>query len=95
MITHETRRESHNSIDEKKRYNQILSILEGSDGMSAREVAVEMCKRHYAPTSERNFSAPRLNELVAKKEVEVIGKRKCPYSNKNVAIYKVVEKCRK
>ena len=89
MVTYATKQESNKNIDRKKRYSQIMSILKGRT-MTAKEVAVEMNLRGFAPTSERNFAAPRLTELVDRGIVEVVGKRKCQYSNKMVAMYKLV-----
>lgn len=89
MTTYETRRESNKKVDRQKRYNQILHILKGRT-MTAKEVAVEMNRRGLTPTSERNFAAPRLTELVNDGLVEVVGKRKCQYCHKMVAQYKLV-----
>ncbi len=89
MVTYATKQESNKNIDRKKRYSQIMSILKGRT-MTAKEVAVEMNLRGFVPTSERNFAAPRLTELVDRGIVEVVGKRKCQYSNKMVAMYKLV-----
>lgn len=85
----ETRAESNESVNKEKRYKQILGILEGSgsDGMTAKEVAVEMHRRNYTPSAERNFSAPRLTELQKAGKVEAIGKTKCRYTGKTVAVY--------
>lgn len=91
MITQETRRLSHENVDKEKRYKQILECMNGNQ-MTAKEAAVEMYKRGYIPTSERNFSAPRLTELEKKGLVKVVGKKKCEYTGKTVAIYKKVEK---
>lgn len=88
MITLETRHESNETVDKQKRYMQILEIL-GNKEMTAKEIAVEMCNKGYVPTPERNFSAPRLTELSIKGIVEPIGKRKCEYTGKTVALYKV------
>ncbi len=52
----ETRAEAHESVDKALRYNQILEIL--TEPMTAKEVAVEMHRRGFIPTTERNFSAP-------------------------------------
>jgi hypothetical protein len=89
MVTYATKQESNKNVDRKKRYSQIMSILKGRT-MTAKEVAVEMNLRGFVPTSERNFAAPRLTELVDRGIVEVVGKRKCQYSNKMVAMYKLV-----
>lgn len=83
----ETRAESNETVDREKRYRQILDILDGSDGMTAKEVAVEMHRRNYTPSAERNFSAPRLTELQKAGKVEAIGKTKCRYTGKTVAVY--------
>lgn len=88
MTTYETRRESNEKVDREKRYEQILNILRGKT-MTAKEVAVEMNQRGYVPTSERNFAAPRLTELVNKGMVQVVGKKVCEYTNKKVAQYQL------
>lgn len=87
--TLETRSESNETVDRKKRYSQILEVL-GNNEMTAKEIAVEMFNRGYIPTSERNYSAPRLTELSIKGEVEPVGKKKCIYSRKMVAVYRRV-----
>lgn len=91
MITKDTRQEALESVDKEKRYKQILECIDGRE-YTAKEVAVEMFKRGYIPTSERNFAAPRLTELEHKGIVETIGKKKCEYTGKTVAIYRKVEK---
>lgn len=88
MTTYETRRESNENVNREKRYVQILNILRGKT-MTAKEVAVEMNQRGYVPTSERNFAAPRLTELVNKGMVQVVGKKVCEYTNKKVAQYQL------
>ena len=85
--TEETRAEANASVDRAKRYMQILAILDGGD-MTAKEVAVEMQKRGFIPTSERNYSAPRLTELEKLGKVQTIGKKKCQYTGKTVAVYR-------
>lgn len=86
----ETRAEANETVNREKRYRQILDILDGNE-MTAKEVAVEMCRRGYVPTSERNFTAPRLTELQQRGVVEAIGKKKCQYTNKTVAVYRIRE----
>lgn len=90
IITFTTRHESEALVDKKKRYSQILEILDGGKEMTAKEIAVEMNKRGYIPTSERNFTAPRLTELSQNGVVEPIGKKKCQWTNKSVAVYKII-----
>ena len=89
MITFETRSEANDTVDKKKRYRQILEILQDGKEMTAKEIAVEMCQRGYVPTPERNFAAPRLTELSIKGLVEPCGKQKCSYTGKTVALYKM------
>jgi len=89
--TLETRKLSHDSIDKKTRYKQIYEILKGGKELTAKEIAVEMCRRGYATTSERNTSGPRLTELSQTGIVEPVGKKKCSYSGKRVAVYKLLK----
>lgn len=90
ITTFDTRAISHEGVDKQKRYRQILSILAGHE-MTAKEVAVEMMLRGFIPTSERNFTAPRLTELSKAGVVEPVGRRKCKYTGKTVAVYAVRE----
>ena len=83
----ETRAEAHESVDKEKRYKQIIECL--TQPMTAKEIAVEMCQRGYIPTSERNFSAPRLTEMQKAGKVEIIGKKKCSYTGKTVSVYAI------
>jgi hypothetical protein len=91
ITTLDTRSEANETVDKKKRYKQIIEILYGGKEMTAKEIAVEMCNRGYIPTNERNFTAPRLTELSYKGIVEPIGKQKCTYTGKKVAVYKLRE----
>lgn len=79
------------TVDKKKRYKQIIEILIDGKEMTAKEIAVEMCKRKYIPTTERNFAAPRLTELNHKRIVEIVGRKRCVYTGKTVAVYALVE----
>ena len=88
MITFENRAEAHETVDKQLRYMQIIEILDGKE-MTAKEIAVEMKKKGYIPTDERNFAAPRLTELSIKGIVEPIGKKKCSYTGKTVSVYKI------
>lgn len=83
----ETRAEAHEKVDKKKRYRQIIEILTGSEGMTAKEIAVKMMQKGYTPTSERNWAAPRLTEMSRNGVVDIIGKKKCKYTGKTVSIY--------
>lgn len=94
-ITHQTRQLSFEDIQDKKekRKKQILSILSiDFREMTAKEVAVEMFELGWTPSNERNYSAPRLTDLAGEDKVKVIGKKKCDYTGKTVAIYKITQK---
>lgn len=88
LPTFETRRESYEQVDKQRRYREILECLEGKQ-LTAKETAVEMYKKGYIPSTERNFTAPRLTELCQKGIVEPVGKTKCKYTGKTVAVYEV------
>lgn len=90
IITYDTRHDSHETVDKAKRYAQIKDVLAGGP-MTAKECAVEMMARGYIPTAERNFTAPRLTELSRRGIVEPIGKKKCSYTGKTVAVYGLVD----
>ena len=85
--TLETRYESNEKVDRQKRYSQIIEILQEGKQMTAKEIAVEMYNRGYVPTNERNFSSPRLTELMQKGIVEQVGKHVCKYTGKKVAVF--------
>jgi len=92
MPTLETRAEAHEKVDKKKRYAQIKECLKeamafGFAGLTAKECAVMMMQKGYIPTSERNFTAPRLTEMSQDGIVEPIGKTTCTYTGKTVAVY--------
>lgn len=91
-ITRETRQMSFDDIQDKtkKRYMQILNRLD--QPKTAKELAVELFELGYIPSSERNYTAPRLTELVDFGMVKVIDKKKCKYTGKMVAVYERTEK---
>lgn len=91
IVTFTTRALAEEDIKPTKqqRYKQILEILDGNE-MTAKEIAVEMYKRGYSDTMDRNCSAPRLTELMHKMIVEPIGKKRCQYTGKTVAVYRKV-----
>ena len=89
----EARKESEETVDKKIRYQQIIEILtDSSEPLSAKEIAVEMYKKHYVPTSERNFSSPRLTELLKMGIVDCVGKKVCEYTNKTVGVFELCKK---
>lgn len=80
--------EAYESVDKQKRRMQIIEILEDAEEpMSAKEIAVEMYKRGYTPTSERNFASPRITELLRTGVLDCLGKKKCEYSGKSVSVF--------
>ena len=96
FTTLETRHDSNEAVDRRVRYRQIIDVLKehrvyicrGNElGMTAKQIAVEMHRKGYIPTSERNFTAPRLTELSKKGIVEPIGKNYCNYTGKMVTVY--------
>lgn len=96
-ITEETRRESFEALDAATVNRHIIDILGGilpeegeTEGMTAREIAEEMYKRHYIPYPVRQAAAPRLTELVAAGVVEVTGKKLDEQTDRKVAVYRLV-----
>jgi len=89
--TLETRSEANETVDKAKRYKQIIEILVGGKEMTAKEIAVEMCNRGYTPTTERNFSSPRITELLKNGVLDCIGKKRCDYTSKTVSVFKLRE----
>lgn len=90
ITPYETRREAHESVNKEKRYQQILEVLREYGPMTAKEVAVKLATKGYVPDAERNWSAPRLTEMSHNGLVEPIGKKKCKYTGKTVAVYEVL-----
>lgn len=91
-VTLGTRHDSNESVDKEQRYKQILEIMsEHSIPLTAKEIAVFMFSKGYTPTTERNFSAPRLTEMSQKGIVEPVGKKKCSYTGKMVSVYVLTE----
>ena len=86
-ITAITRQLSFEDIQDKKRkrYEQILNRLDKPK--TAKELAVELFKLGFIPSTERNYTAPRLTELEKMGFVKVIDKKKCEYTGKKVAVY--------
>lgn len=90
MITYETRQISFEDIKpkRKKRYEQILDrLMTGTK--TAKEIAVELFELELIPSTERNYTAPRLTELEKMGLVKVIEKTKCKYTGKTVAVYEI------
>lgn len=86
-VTTQTRQLSFNDIQEKtkKRYEQILDRLDKPK--TAKEIAVELFEIGVIPSTERNYTAPRLTELEKMGYVKAVDKKKCEYTGKTVAVY--------
>ena len=85
-VTHETRGIAEEEVNKSVRYRQVLEVM-GDDALTAKEIAVRMYEKGYIPTSERNFSAPRITELCKTGYIEPVGKKKCKYTGKTVAVF--------
>lgn len=83
----EARAEANESVPREKRYSQILDCLAERGPSTAKEIAVWMQLGGMIPTSERNYTAPRLTELCEIGRVEPVGKTKCWYTGKTVTVY--------
>ncbi len=78
------------TANKQKRKREILSVLkEFPDGLTAKEIAVLMCLKGYIPTTERNFTSPRLNEMLKDNIIIIKGRKVCKYTHKTVFIYAV------
>lgn len=93
MITQYTRQMSFEDIKPKRkiRYEQILDRMQ-TGPKTAKEVAIELFDLGLIPSTERNYTAPRLTELEKMGLVKVIDKKKCQYSGKTVAVYEITTK---
>ncbi len=89
----ETRGESEEKVNKQLRYSQIIEILqETNKPMSAKEIAVEMKRRGYTPTSERNFVSPRATELLKIGVLECVGKKICQFTGHSVGVFELRQK---
>ena len=93
MITYETRQLSFEDIKpkRKKRYEEILDRLIFGQ-KTAKQIAVELFEMGLIPSTERNYTAPRLTELEQLGLVKATGKAKCEYTGKKVAVYEITPK---
>jgi hypothetical protein len=89
--TMETRAEAHESVDKKRRCLQILECLRENGSLTAKECAVIMMQKGYVTTSDRGWCAPRMTEMSHSGIIEPIGKKKCVYTGKKVAVYQIRE----
>lgn len=88
-ITMQTRQMSFNDIQlkTKVRYEQILACMDSPK--TAKEIAVELYELGIIPSTERNYTAPRLTELAKMGFVKAVDKKKCEYTGKTVAVYEI------
>lgn len=91
-ITYQTRQMSLEDIQDKTkiRYIQILNRLDKPK--TAKELAVELFELGYTPSTERNYTAPRLTELEKMGYVKAVEKKKCKWTGKMVAVYERTQK---
>ena len=91
-VTKETRKQAYEHVLKNlglRQHNVYQSLKNFPDGVTARELASYMYEKGLAPSPERNSVHPRLNELVELGLVEIVGKVKCQFSNRKVAVYKI------
>ena len=90
IVTQQTRQLSFEDMQLKKkiRYEQILNRLQNGK-KTAKEIAVELFELKLIPSTERNYTAPRLTELEQMGLVKSTSKKKCQYTGKKVAIYEI------
>ena len=89
-VPYETRAEANEKIDRKLRYSQIKECLREKPQQTAKEIAIMMYNKGYIPSTERNYTAPRLTELSQIGVVEAIGKTRCKYTGKTVSVYELL-----
>ena len=87
ITTYDTRAEAHEVVDKQKRYSQILECLMENGDLTAKECANIMMMKGYIPTSERNFTAPRMTEMCAKGLLDQVGSKTCAWTGKRVTVY--------
>ena len=61
------------------------------EGLTAKEIAVQMKALGYCDNEDRNNASPRLNELMNIGVVEPIGKKTCEYTGKKVSVYRLIK----
>lgn len=88
LTTFDTRAAANEEVDRSKRYREIIDVLQGKE-LTAKEIAHILWHKKLIPTPERNFTAPRLTELSQRGIVEPIGKKKCAWTGRTVAVYKL------
>jgi len=89
-ITQATRLESLNEIKSSipTRQEECLSSLRKMGTGTASELAYDLYALGFTDSFQRNYTHPRLNELVKDGVVEIIGKEKCKFTGRKVAVYR-------
>lgn len=83
MITHETRRESHETVNKTVVQRQVLMAFEHNGAMTARDCAAVMGRQDYYNIR------PRITELCQDGKLTAVGKRRDPLTGKLVALYQM------
>lgn len=84
----ETRRESNEKVKKNNHYFHIIEILNDFNiPLSAKEIAIEMKKRGYSKSDERNVASPRITEMLQDGFLEIVGTKKCQYTNVEVGVF--------
>ena len=91
-ITRETRRASYAGIKNQTgpRRTLILELLERRP-MTADELTEKILHLRLIPYYDRNFVAPRLTELKEAGKVEVVAKKYCKRTDRQVAVWAIKE----
>ena len=90
-VTPETRAEANDRAPRKLRCSQIIECLTEKTNQTAKEIACMMLAKGYIPYCDRNFTAPRLTEMSQAGIVEPVGKKKCKWTGRMVAVYALRE----
>ena len=91
-VTQETRRESNQKTDRVNMQGHVLRVLQSCElPLTAREIAIELCKEFLIPYPERSIIQPRITELVDDGKIRVVGKVYDHVTDRNVAAYELVE----
>lgn len=88
-ITTDTRFESLEKLDRKTICNLIVNTLKEhrKDGLTAREIAVELYNKGLVWSCERQMVAPRVTELVDDGVLVVVRKKFDEITQRKVAVY--------
>ena len=97
-ISEENRREAHYRVDKNKRELQVLTILNLHCELTPSEIAEKMALRKYTvdhngfPKVDVTTVRPRLTELLKKRQVCIVGRKKIENSNNHEGVYQITPK---